>query len=205
VKSSRKKPVLGIMGGVGSGKSTVAVEFARLGCKIIDADEIAHQVLEETDIIDQVVSLFGEGILTESGDIDRGKLAQLVFCEGEGLSKLNGIIHPVVLARVEELIDRYNGEGDVPAIVLDMPLLVEIGWEKRCDKLIFVDCREPIRAERAKKKGILTESELKNREKFQKQLDSKAALADNIINNNNGYIELARQVAKIFSFMVENE
>lgn len=119
--------------------------------------------------------------------------------------KLNGIIHPVVLAQVEELIDQYNGQSDVPAIVLDMPLLVEIGWEKRCDKLIFVDCREQIRAERAKKMGFLKESELKNREKFQKQLDSKAVLADNIINNNFGYDELARQVAKIFSFMVENE
>jgi dephospho-CoA kinase len=193
------------MGGVGSGKSTVATQFARLGCKVIDADEIAHQTLEEAGIIDQVVSLFGEGILTESGDIDRVKLAQLVFCEGDGLSKLNGIIHPVVLARVEKLIDRYNDQSDVPAIVLDMPLLAEVGWEKRCDKLIFVDCREQIRAERAKKTGILTESELRNREKFQKQLDSKAALADNIINNNNGYFELARQVAKIFSFMVENE
>ena len=94
---------------------------------------------------------------------------------------------------------------EIPAIVLDIPLLVELGWEKRCDKLIFVDCREKIRAERAKKMGILTESELRNREKFQKQLDSKAALADNIINNNFGYIGLARQVAKIFSFMVENE
>jgi dephospho-CoA kinase len=193
------------MGGVGSGKSTVATQFARLGCKVIDADEIAHQVLGETGIIDQVVSLFGEGILTESGNIDRVKVAQLVFCEGEGLSKLNGIIHPVVLARVEELIDLFNRQSDVPAIVLDIPLLVEIGWEKRCDKLIFVDCREQIRAERAKKTGILTESELRNREKFQKQLDSKAALADNVINNNNGYDELAMQVAKIFSFMVENE
>ena len=193
------------MGGVGSGKSTVAAQFARLGCKVIDADEIAHQALEEAGIIDQVVSLFGEGILTESGDIDRGKLAQLVFCEGGGLSKLNSIIHPVVLARVEELIDQYNSQSDIPAIVLDMPLLAEIGWEKRCDKLIFVDCREQIRAERAKKTGILKKSELKDREKFQKQLDSKAVLADNIINNNFGYIELARQVAKIFSFMVENE
>ena len=146
------------MGGVGSGKSTVAAQFAKLGCKVIDADEIAHQVLEETGIIDQVVSLFGKGILTESGDIDRVKLAQLVFCEGDGLSKLNGIIHPVVLDRVEELIDRYNDQSDVPAIVLDMPLLAEVGWEKRCDKLIFVDCREQIRAERAQKTGILTES-----------------------------------------------
>ncbi len=193
------------MGGVGSGKSTVAAQFATLGCKVIDADEIAHKVLEEAFVIDQVISLFGEGILGESGDIDRGKLAQLVFCEGEDLSKLNSIIHPVVLERVEELIDQYKGQSDVPAIVLDMPLLAEVGWEKRCDKLIFVECKGQIRAERATKRGILTESELRNREKFQKQLDSKAALADNIINNNNGYVELARQVAKIFSFMVENE
>ena len=193
------------MGGVGSGKSSVADQFARLGCKVIDADEIAHQKLEEAGIVHQVVSLFGEDILTESGGIDRAKLAQLVFCEGEGLSKLNGIIHPVVLARIEELINQYNDQSDVPAIVLDMPLLVEVGWEKRCDKLIFVECREQIRAERAKKKGILTKSELRNREKFQKQLDTKAALTDNIINNNYGYDELARQVAKIFSFMVENE
>jgi dephospho-CoA kinase len=199
-----KKPIIGILGGVGSGKSTVAAEFAKLGCKVIDADKIAHELLDKKTVQDRIVALFGKNILDSSGKIDRKKLADVVFADADKLSSLNKIVHPFVLGRAEELIKRYNRQNQVKAIVLDMPLLVEVGWDKRCDKLIFVDCRRQLRAERAKKMGIFYENQLKIRENFQISLDKKVDISDNTIDNNSDFSGLAKQVADIFSYIVDN-
>ena len=107
------------------------------------------------------------------------------------------------MERAEALIRRYNGQSEVKAIVLDMPLLAEVGWEKRCDKLIFVQCDGRLRAERAKKNGIFDENQRRIRENFQISLDNKASLADNIIYNNSDFSELVRQVANIFTSILE--
>ena len=159
-----KKPIIGILGGVGSGKSTIAAEFAKLGCKVIDADKIAHELLEQKAVKEKILSL----------------------------------------SRAEQLIKRYNRQNQVKAIVLDMPLLVEVGWDKRCDKLIFVDCRRQLRVNRARKLGIFGENQLKIRENFQISLDNKINITDNIIDNNSGFSGLAKQVADIFSYIVDN-
>jgi dephospho-CoA kinase len=196
------KPIIGILGGICSGKSTVAAEFARLGCKVIDADKIANNLLDKKDIKDRIAILFGESVLDSTEKIDTGKLAKLVFADADKLSSLNEIIHPFVLERVEQLIKQYNRENQVKAIVLDMPLLVEVGWAKRCDKLIFVECKQELRVNRAKKSGIFDENQLKIRENFQISLDSKANLADNTIENNSDFSVLARQVTDIFSHYV---
>ena len=199
VGKPKKKPIIGILGGVGSGKSTVAAEFAKLGAAVIDADKIAHKLLDEPVVKNKVVASFGEGILDSAGKIDRKKLADIVFADADKLSLLNKIIHPFVLERAEELIKQLNHQNQVKAIVLDMPLLVEVGWAKRCDKLIFVECKQRIRAERAKKMGILDENKLKIRENFQISLDNKKSIADNTIDNNSGFSALAGQVTDIFS------
>jgi len=199
-----KKPIIGILGGVGSGKSTIAAEFAKLGCKVIDADKIAHELLEQKAVKEKILSLFGEGILDSAGKIDRKGLADIVFANADKLSSLNKIVHPFVLGRAEELIKRYNRQNQVKAIVLDMPLLVEVGWAERCDKLIFVDCRRQLRVNRARKLGIFGENQLKIRENFQISLDNKINITDNIIDNNSGFSGLAKQVADIFSYIVDN-
>jgi dephospho-CoA kinase len=199
VSKSQKKPIIGILGGVGSGKSTVAAEFAKLGCAVIDADKIAHNILDKKDLRKKVVARFGREILKRGGKIDRRKLAGIAFAGAKNLTALNRIIHPLVLKGVRELIKKANGQNKVKAIVLDMPLLVEVGWAKRCDKLIFVKCRWQIRAKRAKKMGILNLAKLKFRENFQISLDKKESIADNTIDNNSGFSALARQVTDVFS------
>jgi dephospho-CoA kinase len=199
VNKPKKKPIIGILGGVGSGKSAVAAEFAKLGCAVIDADKIAHNLLDKKDLRKKVVARFGKSILTPAGKISRRKLARIVFTDADKLSKLNKIIHPLVLKRVRELIKKAKGQKRVKAIVLDMPLLAEVGWAKRCDKLIFVKCKQRIRAERAKKMGILDRNMLKIRENFQISLDNKKSIADNTIDNNSGFSALARQVTDVFS------
>lgn len=199
-----KKPIIGILGGIGSGKSTVANEFAKLGCGVVDADKVAHDLLVEDDVREEIVGLFGQAACDSSGNIDRRKLAAIVFADAEKLSLLNRIIHPRVLEQAEELIREYNGQRRIKAIVLDMPLLAEVGWDKRCDKLVFVECDRGLTAERAKKAGFFNENEQRIRENFQISLDKKVGLADNSINNNSGFSELVRQVANIFSSILDS-
>ncbi|MHC4332629.1 MAG: dephospho-CoA kinase [Planctomycetota bacterium] len=200
-----KKPIIGILGGVASGKSTVAAEFAGLGCAVIDADKIAHELLDNEDIRGKIVSCFGQSFLDAAGRIVRGKLADIVFADAGKLARLNDIIHPLVLAEAERLIEHYSGQAGIKAIVLDMPLLVEVGWHKRCKKLVFVDCQANLRAARAGKMGIFGEEQLIIRENFQIPLDMKMKLADNVVDNNSGASQLARQIAEIFSTVVSGE
>jgi dephospho-CoA kinase len=194
-----KKPIIGILGGIGSGKSTVTGEFVKLGCKAIDADRVVHQLLEQEPVKKQITASFGNSILDSAGKIDRRKLAEIVFSDSNKLSLLNSIIHPLVLARAEELIEQYKNEQEVKAIVLDMPLLVEVGWEKLCDKLVFVDCKPQIRAERAKKAGVFSKKQFKIRENFQISLDKKQNITDNTIDNNSDFSALVGQVANVFT------
>ena len=198
-----EKPVIGILGGIGSGKSTIAAEFAKLGCKVIDADRIAHELLQEPAVREKVVGLLGQAVLDSSGKIDRRKVAEVVFADENMLASLKRIIHPRVLQRTQELIEQSRSQNQVKAIVLDMPLLVEVGWHKKCDKIIFVDCEQKLRQERAEKMGF-DKKQIKIRENFQISLDNKANLADNIIENNSDFSAIAKQVTGIFSYIVDN-
>lgn len=191
------------MGGIASGKSTVAAEFAKLGCKVINADKIAHELLDKNAVKRQIVAAFGPSILDPKGRIDRKRLADIVFADTRKLSLLNLIVHPLVLERAEQQIERYSRQNQVRAIVLDMPLLAEVDWAKRCDRLVFVRCSRKIRAERAKKMGF-DKNQLKMRENFQISLDNKAGIADNTIENNSDFSALVRQVADIFTDITDN-
>ncbi len=193
-----KKPVIGIIGGIASGKTTVAREFGKLGCEVIEADKLAHEQLEKDEVKENVKEEFGEEVL-ENGNIDKKKLAEKVFSDPAKIKRLNGIIHPPVLQRTSELIKEYQSRNDVKGIVLDMPLLAEVGWDKNCDFVIFVDADEEIRRKRVRKSGKIDEKSLKNRENLQFLLDKKVSIADYIIENNSGLSELVRQVAGLFS------
>jgi dephospho-CoA kinase len=197
------KPVIGILGGMYSGKSTVAAELGKLGCAVIDADSISHQLLEEKDVLKKIVRIFGKEILDENGKISRSALANRVFGDPAKLAQLTGILHPLVIVRVEELIKQCESQPAVRAIALDIPLLVEVGWEKRCDHLIFVDCAPPTRLERAKNKGVFDVDQLKIRENLQISLDKKKRIADNIVDNNSDLSGLSRQIASIFSSIMD--
>jgi dephospho-CoA kinase len=203
VGNPTEKPLIGIIGGIASGKSTVAAEFAKLGCAVIDADAIAHELLRENAARDEVVRLFGPGVLNSRGELDRKRLATIVFADATLLDALNKVVHPRVLQRTEELIAQYNQDSHVKAIVLDMPLLVEVGWADRCDRVVFVECDRERRIDRARRKGLLEDREIEIRENSQISLDKKAKLADSIINNNSDVSALARQIKEIFSDITE--
>ncbi|MDD5135536.1 MAG: dephospho-CoA kinase [Phycisphaerae bacterium] len=197
-KTNRK--IIGLLGGVASGKSTVAAELAKLGCAVIDADVIAKQLLGDEDIKKQIRHTFGSEVFDDQGRIDKKKLAQKAFENTETVKAINAIIHPPVLLKIEELISRYQLQP-VEAIVLDVPLLAEVGWDTKCDKLIFIECDSRTRLKRAQKRGIFDENELKKRENFQISLDKKQKMANYIIENNNLSM-LIDQIRELFPALV---
>ncbi len=199
VDNPTEKPLIGIIGGIASGKSTVAAEFRKLGCAVIDADAMVHELLREDKVRTEIVQLFGPEVLNACGELDRKRLATIVFADTKRLSALNKVLHPRVLRRTEELIAQYNKDSHTKAIVLDMPLLVEVGWADRCDRVIFVECDRRRRVERARSKGLVDDREIEIRENSQISLDSKARLADDIVDNNSDFSTLVRQIKEIFS------
>ncbi|MBW8034573.1 MAG: dephospho-CoA kinase [Planctomycetes bacterium] len=200
----KRKPIIGILGGIGSGKSSVAAAFARLGCGLVDADAIVHELLQEADTIKQLREAFGDGIMRGDGVVDREKLALAVFDDVDRVKTINEIIHPAVLGRCEELITGYNACEDISAIVLDMPLLLEVGWDKRCNILVFVACDAEKRQLRGEVRSSNAKNYLKKREKFQISLDKKENIAHYIVDNNSDESAIADQVERIFSIIINN-
>jgi len=196
--------IIGILGGIASGKSTVAGCFAQLGCAVIEADKLAHAVLEESDVKEAVLSVFGKDILDNNGRINRQSLARIAFQDSGSIQRLNGLIHPRVMAEIRRRIEVYRQNPQVKGIVLDVPLLAEAGGLELCDVVIFVDAPLQIRLQRWKKNTNYDENELKKRENFQISLDKKKSLAHYIISNNSDASEVAGQVAQLFSSITSN-
>lgn len=194
-----KKPVIGLLGQIGSGKSTVANQFANLGCAVIDADKIAHEIIEYKDVVDTISSVFGLDVLSSDGTVNRSKLAARVFEDIEQLEKLQRIVHPPVLEHCERLLNQYLAASSVPAVILDAPLLLESGLDKRCSVLVFVDSSSADCSRRAMAKKGLSREQIKKRENFQISLDKKRQLAHYIIKNNSDMSSLAEQVVLVYS------
>ncbi len=199
---SEKKPLIGIVGGIGSGKSTVAQLLSQLGCRVIDCDQIAHELLEKSAIKQKIIHDFGKKILTPSGRISRKKVSRSAFNNRDQLQMLQNILHPAVMKKVDRLVQYYQRLKQPKAIAVDMPLLVETGWYRRCDHIIFIDCDASTRAKRAQKTLHLSKNELQKRENFQISLDKKKTIADNTIENNSDLSALAGQVEDLFSQLV---
>ncbi|MFA5291824.1 MAG: dephospho-CoA kinase [Phycisphaerae bacterium] len=197
-----KKPIIGILGAIASGKSTVAKELQSRGCAVIDADAIAKEFLQTDDIKRQIRQRFGDKVFDKAGNVDKAGLAESVFGDSAAVKAINDIIHPPVLKKTEELIERYQNDANVKAIVLDVPLLLEIGWEKRCNKLVFVRCDEPLRLKRIAEKGLFDQNQLKKRENFQISLDKKQKISHYMLDNNDGLSELTKQIGEIFPALI---
>ena len=148
--------IIGLIGRIGAGKSTVAQRFAVHGAHVIDADRIAHDVLEEGDVVRQIVDRFGVDVLDADGRIRRRAVADRVFGptpdHARALEWLEALVHPRVRSRIEAqlaaLRAREDGHDGDAVVVLDVPLLVQAGWADRCDRLVVVSCSEEIRQQR---------------------------------------------------------
>lgn len=177
--------VIGILGGVAGGKSLVAHELVRLGAGLLDADRAAHDVLRMPEIEAAARSRWGAGVFGPDGRIDRGRLAEVVFAappQGPPERKyLEQITHPQVGRLLAEEAERLRAAGCVAA-ALDAPLLLEAGWDKLCDTLVFVDAPRGLRLARARERGW-NDADFAAREAAQESLDAKRRRADVVVDN----------------------
>ncbi|KAF2517502.1 dephospho-CoA kinase [Flavobacterium salilacus subsp. salilacus] len=174
-----KTKVIGLTGGIGSGKTTIANYFASLGVPVYIADEEAKNILYTPDVIAEVTAAFGEGVLTE-GIPDRKKLAAMVFNSPEKLQTLNTIIHPKVN---DHFYNWLNAHKNVPFVIKEAAILFESGSYKNCDKIILVTAPKDIRVQRVMKRDGSTEEEVQKRMDNQWSDEKKRELSDFIINN----------------------
>ncbi len=192
------KPVIGLVGGVGAGKSTVAAELARLGCALIDADRIGHDVLNRPDVITPLCRRWGEALAGPDGQIDRDALGEIVFAAPEALAELNEIVHPLIRAEGERQLADCLDRPDVPAVVIDAPLLVEAGWDSLCTVLVFVRSEADHRRRRVASERGWDEKKWQGRECFQISLDTKAGMCDYTIDNTSSVSHLVAQTRELF-------
>ena len=186
---------IGLSGGIGSGKSTVAKIFGDLGAVVIDADAIAREVLEPGQVgYESVIHNFGELILDGFGNIDRKKLAEVVFQDPEKLLALESIVHPAVIARVAQI---REGLPDTSTVVYDTPLLVEKQLQNQFDKVVIVQADLAIRRDRLIERG-LSESDITARISNQATDEERSIIADFVIINNGSIEDLRKSVTKVW-------
>lgn len=200
-----KKPVIGLTGGIGAGKTLVASILTDLGCVAIDADKLARNVLENSDGQRFVRECLGPDVIGPDGVMDRGKIADIIFTDIEKKKLLEEYIHPKVIDLQNELIAKYQENSRYKAIVIDVPLLVETGLQKNCDYVIFVDCDFAIRKNRVIQHRRWNEKELARRERFLFSIYLKRSIADAIVYNSFTIDRCRWQVEQILSRIIPSE
>jgi dephospho-CoA kinase len=193
------KPIIGIVGGIGAGKSSVANELKNAGCLVIDSDRLAHQALDEPVIRSQLINWFGPQIIGSSGKIDRRKLGAIVFRNPDNLTQLDSVLHPRVEQLRQEMMESVRNKTNVLAVVLDSPLLMESGLHRQCDAIIFVDSTAEHRLKRVMESRGWDAAELARRENFQAALDKKKKIADHIIVNDGEPALMVNQVREVLT------
>ena len=191
---------VGLTGGIGAGKSTVADLFSQKGAVVIRSDELARQVIEpQTPGFQQVIDRFGKDFVNSEGYIDRAKLAQIVFQDDAALKDLEKIVHPLVRSKTNQIIDQHTSET---RIVNEIPLLLEKKMESLFDFLVIVISSEKNRLERLSQRGLTTEQATARMSK-QVSDDERKAAADFLIVNDGNLDQLEADVEKIWQTLQE--
>jgi dephospho-CoA kinase len=190
---------VGLTGGYASGKSFVASELEARGCYVIRADLLGHAVLERGGAAyDAVVAAFGPEVLTEDGEIDRKRLASVVFEKPELLERLNRIVHPAVIAMEEEMFARFEEENPRGIGVLEAAILIEAGRDRMFDRMILTACDEETQIARGMKRDRLSREQVLARLARQLPLEEKLLHAHYVVNTNGDKQATARQVQAVF-------
>jgi dephospho-CoA kinase len=196
---------VGITGGVASGKSVVAQRLAQHGAMVLNADRVGHEVLGESEVRQAIRERWGEAVFDADGQVDRRKLAQRVFApppEGpEELAALERITHPRIGRRLHQQIEEEQRASRSPMLVLDAAVMTKAGWDRLCDRVLFVDCPRRIRLARAKLRGW-TEAEFTAREAAQEPVDAKRRCADLTVDNSASLKHVFSQVDRIWNELV---
>jgi dephospho-CoA kinase len=185
--------IIGLTGGIGSGKSTVAQLLAKLGAVILEADKMGHEVLQSTAVKQEIVSAFGEEVLAPDGAIDRKKISSKVFGNPEALSTLNNIVHPRMYEKTVSKFDEYRRLG-AEVVVLDAPLLIEAGITSLVDEIWVTYAPEATVLERIRTRSGLSSEETLARIRAQLTQDKRRKYADVIIDTDCTLEELEQKV-----------
>jgi dephospho-CoA kinase len=194
-------PVIGLIGGIGSGKSRVAALLSARGAVVIDADAVGHEVLERPEVRRGVVERFGAGVLSAlpgSGSpappVDRRALGALVFGDASALRDLEALVHPPMERRFQEQIEQAAREGRATLVVLDAAILLEKGWDRFCDLVLFVDAPWETRLARVSSTRGWSAETLRAREAAQWPVERKRSRAQAVIRNDDGIADLEARV-----------
>ena len=195
--------IIGLTGGIASGKSLVSQTLKRLGMTVIDADDISHEILAgDTAIKQEVTRIFGKEVLNEEGDIDRGKIGNIVFSRKPELRKdLEKILHPPIREEMWKRA-RESGSNDV---VLDIPLLIETGAHERVDLVVVVYATRELQIQRLMARDGMSRQEAMRRIDTQLPLEEKVSSAHYIINNTGSEEETEEQITRFYQAIREHE
>jgi dephospho-CoA kinase len=185
--------VIGLIGGIGSGKSQVAAEFQRHGAAVLAGDKLGHDALLQHDIRKQIVELWGKEILDAAGEVDRRKLGRIVFGEPPQLRALERIVFPFIERGLRDGI----AKADAPLVVVDAAILLEAGWNELCDGIVYIHAPRPLRFMRLASERGWSAKEVEAREQVQMSLTEKVSRADVAIDNSGTPEDLARQVRNL--------
>jgi dephospho-CoA kinase len=187
--------VVGLTGGIGSGKSAAAEEFVRLGATVVDTDVIAHELTGAGGAaIPEVKRLFGRAFVDAAGAMDRKRMRDLVFSDAEEKARLESLLHPMIRAESERRIASAAG----PYAVLVVPLLIESpGYRARLGRVLVVDCPEALQIARVRQRSGLPEAEVRRIIASQIQRERRLAAADDVINNSDTIAALQQQVREL--------
>jgi len=193
--------VVGLTGGIGSGKSAAAEEFGRLGATVVDTDAIAHELTQAGGAaIPKVRALFGDGYVDARGAMDRAKMRALAFQDPAARKGLEQLLHPMIRAESERLIAAASGSY----VILVVPLLVESGsYRQRVARVVVVDCPEDVQIERVRQRSKLTDDEIRRIIRSQASREDRLAAADDVIDNSASLDALHKQVRELHARYLE--
>ncbi|UCB43925.1 MAG: dephospho-CoA kinase [Dehalococcoidales bacterium] len=190
--------VIGLTGGIGSGKSTVSQVLAELGAMVIDADTVGHQAYQPgTETWKDVVAAFGQEVVAADGSIDRKKLGAIVFGEAGALERLNRIVHPRMYDMMAEQIEEYRRQ-EVKVVVLDAAILIEANWTPLVDEVWLTVASEPIVVQRARERTGLPEEQIRSRIRSQLSNEERMKHSSVVINNDGSLDQLRTKVMELW-------
>ena len=191
--------VVGLTGGIGSGKSAATAYFEKLGIDIVDADEVARDVVAlGSEGLKEIENRFGNGILLEDGNLNRAALREKVFSDINEKNWLNNLLHPLIRLRMQHLIS----ESTSPYCILSVPLLVESKLTEMCNYVVVVDCPETMQLERALKRDGSTEETIRNIMASQATRNERIEAADTVLDNSTTLSALSAQIADLHNTLL---
>ncbi|MDG2011902.1 MAG: dephospho-CoA kinase [Pirellulaceae bacterium] len=191
--------VIGVVGGIASGKSFVTQQLKSHGAVVLDADRIGHEVLLRDSVKQALRDEWGNAVFDIAGEVDRRRLAEIVFDpnQPQQLKKLEQITHPIIAAQLQQEIDRLATSEGVDVLVLDAPIMVKAGWHVLCDLIVFVEASLEQRLARVVERGW-SEEMLHNREAMQAGIDHKRQISKHLIENNGTLEDAIQQVNELW-------